>query len=204
MSTNLRVFTSHVKGDTILRFVLEPDSRDLELMNKFGEPEIEVGGGWLLSATLDPPTIVGGAITAVTVDSPGDVRAYSAQRPVVIEAVDPTGAGSGAVFEAVLLDNGRLDSVDVVSGGSNYSAGTTVRITSGGHETHFPIQKVKLLSGFPFIRRITTIPPGDDSLAQLVSLYRGQISSAVQSAMAALRLLDTPEKDLTTETVYQP
>ena len=201
MSTNLRVFTSHAKGDTLLKFVFEPSSHDRELIQKFGDPDIEVGGTWLLSGTLQPPTIVAGAITAVGIATPGDLHAYSTQRPVILEAVGST--GSGAIFNPVLNSNGQLGSISITAGGSNYSPDTVVRIVSGGHETRFPSQKVKLLAGFPFTRRINTIATGDDSLEQLVTLYRGFISTNVQDALEALRLLD-PAYDLTTEVVYQP
>lgn len=204
MSTNLRVFTSHDKGDTLLRFVFEPDTHTLELIKKFGDPEIEVGGTWLQSATLGAPTIVGGVITVVPVTSQGDINAYSPQRPIIVEAVDPAGTGSGATFAAVMSGSGRITSITVSTGGTNYSANTVVRIASGGHETHYPNQKVKLLAGFPFTRRINTISPGDLSLEQLVSDYRGFLSENVQTALTALRALDTNTTDLTSEIVYQP
>lgn len=202
MSTNLRVFTTHDNGDTLLKFVFEPSTRDRELIQKFGDPEIEVGGTWLLSATLQPPTIVGGVITAVDVATQGDLHAYSAQRPIVLAAEGST--GSGATFSPALNINGQLGFVNVTAGGSNYSVDTVVRIVSGGHETKYPSQKVKLLAGFPFTRRINTITPGDTSLEQLVTLYRSFINTNVQNAMTALRALDTPPYDLTTEVVYQP
>lgn len=204
MSTNLRAFTSHDKGDTVLKFVFEPDTYIVDLIKKFGDPEIEVGGTWLASATLGAPTIVGGAITVVPVTDQGATNAYSAQRPIVVEAVDPANTGHGAQFTAVMNGSGKITSITVNAGGSNYSAGTVVRITSGGHETHFPSQKVKLLAGFPFTRRINTISPGDLSLEQLVLDYRGFISSNVQTALTALRALDTNTTDLTSEIVYQP
>jgi hypothetical protein len=204
MRTNLRAFTSHDKGDTVLRFVFEPDTNVLELIKKFGDPEIEVGGTWLSSATLGAPTIVSGAITAVPVTFIGDTNAYSAQRPIIVEAVDPAGTGSGATFTAVMNGSGKITSITVNSGGTNYSAGTTVRIASGGHQTTFPNQKVKLLAGFPFTRRISTIEPGDLSLEQLVMDYRGFISSNVQTALTNLRALDNNTTDLTSEVVYQP
>lgn len=201
MSTNLRVFTTHEGGDTLLRFVFEPDTNDRELIKKFGDPEISVGGSFLLSATLAAPTISGGVITAVAVATQGGVGAYSSARPVVIQATDSV--GTGATFTAVRNGSGQLTGVTVTAGGSNYSPSTVVRIVSGGHETYYPEQKVKLLAGFPFTRRISTIAPGDTSLSTLVSAYRGQISTAVNEAMDALRLLDTNTTDLTTEVVYQ-
>jgi hypothetical protein len=202
MSTKLRVIQSHQNGDLFIRFALEADSRDVELMTKFGEPEIEVGGTFFQDATLGAPTIAGGAITVVPVATPGANFTYSAQKAITFGTTGTS--GSGATFVAVLNGNGQLASVTVSAGGTGYSNDTLVRILSGSHVTTYPSQKVKLLSGFPYTRRINTIAPGDTSLSALATLYVNQIESNVAAALTALRALDTTTTDLTRETVYQP
>ena len=203
MNTKLRVFQNHQDGDLLLRFVLEASSHDVELMRKFGDPEIEVGGTYFQNATLDAPVISeGGVIASVAVATAGAEHTYSPQRPVVLQAVGTS--GDGAILNAVLTENGQLDSITVVDGGSGYSEDTVVRIVSGSHVTTYPLQKVKLFSGFPFTRRINTIPAGDASLAALAALYVAQIQTNVGTALAGLRALDTTTTDLTKEVVYQP
>lgn len=202
MSTKLRVFQTHQDGDLLLRFVLEPDSHDTELAEKFGDPEIEVGGTYFEAATLAPPVIAGGVIQSVAILTPGSDYVYSPQRPLEIEAEGTT--GSGATFSATLTPAGRLNTLTVVSGGSNYSDDTVVRIVKGDHVTYYPPQKVKLWSGFPFTRRINTIAPGDATLPVLTQQYVAQIQTNVETALAALRALDNPTTDLTKEIVYQP
>lgn len=204
MSTKLRVFQTHQNGDLLLRFVLEADSHDTELMGKFGEPEVEVGGTFFEDATLTPVRNGSGVITSVTVVDGGAQHTYSAQRAVQITAVDPSNAGAGATFAAVLNPTtGVITSVTVLTGGTGYGASTTLSIT-GGHVTNYAAQKVKLLSGFPYTRRINTIAAGDTSLAALADLYVAQIETNVAAALTSLRALDSSTTDLTKEVVYQP
>ncbi len=198
MSSQLRVFQKHVKGDLLLTFNFEASSADTALMDKFGEPEIEVGGTYFSKAELSP-TISGGAITAVTVAAAGSSYTYSAQKPVVVSAVDTV--GSGATFTAVLSGTGTISSVTVTAGGSGYTGGTTLQIT-GDHVTVYPAQKVKLWTGFPFTRRIDTISASDSTLTRLVDLYVAQVKTNVETALTTLRALNTPDRDLTKEIVY--
>lgn len=203
MNTKLRVFQSHQQGDLLLRFTLELSSRDLELIGKFGDPEIEVGGTYFSAATLNPPSIsLAGVIESVGVATQGEPYTYSQQRPIVFKVTSTS--GSAAAFSAVLSDDGQLTDVTVEEGGTGYSEDAIVSIESGDHVTSYPAQKVKLLAGFPFTRRINTIPAGDTSLAALADLYVAQIETNVAAALAALRALDTTATDLTKELVYQP
>lgn len=65
------------------------------------------------------PTIVGGVITAVTVDDGG---MFYETAPTVT-AYDPTGAGSGATLTAV-VSGGVVTGVTVTAGGTGYSSST--------------------------------------------------------------------------------
>ena len=201
MTTNLRTFQVHDKGDLLLKFQFEPSSLDTDLASKFGDPDIEVGATIFTAATATA-TRSSGVITAAPVTFIGDIGTYSSFVPVVVTAVDPTGSGSGATFTAVLNGSGQITSITVTAGGTNYGTGTTISIT-GDHVTVYPAQKVKLFSGFPYTRRVNNIQPGDSSLATLATNYTSLIQTRVTSALTTLRSLGTAH-DLSKETVTQP
>lgn len=204
MNTNLRVFQSHEDGDLLIKFVLECSSIDRELMAKFGEPRIEVGGTFLTAATIHPVVNGSGNITSVVVDTAGSNGAYSAYVPVTVLVTDPGGLGHDATFSPVIdTATGTITGVTVLTQGVGYASNTSLVLT-GDHVTTYPAQTVKLLSGFPYTRRINTVAAGDASLQTLATLYSNTLKTRVETALHTLRQLETGGFDLTKETVYQP
>jgi hypothetical protein len=200
MTTNLRIFRTHENGDLLLRFVIEWSTHDRDLVQQFGDPAIDVGGTFFEAAQLTAafrPDNQG--FDSVTVDFPGEPGTYSPQLPPTVEVTDPEGLGENALFSVELNDNGTIQTVTVVDSGSSYGPNSTVALTND-HVTTYPSQLVRLYSGFPYTRRINTIPANDDSLAHLAEAYEEHIITQVEAQLALLRGLP----DLTGESVTQP
>ena len=204
MNTHFRVFQSHESGDLLLRFQLELSTADRELAAKFGDQDIEVGGTFFTKAVIHPVVNGGtGAITSVVVDSAGAVGTYSATVPVTVVVTDPGGLGVNAVFAVVVNPStGVITSVTPTAQGTGYASNTTLALT-GDHVTTYAAQKVQLVAGFPYVRRVSTIAAGDSSLAVLATNYISALTARVTTALATLRALGATA-DLTNETVTQP
>lgn len=203
-TTNLRIFRSHENGDLLLRFVMEWTTFDQDLVVRFGDPLIEVGGTFLAAAQLTPEFRVDDqGFNLVLVDYPGAAGAYSPLSPPQVQIGNSVGQGANALFQVQLAADGRVDAVDVIDSGSGYAASTTLTL-SNARTTVYPSQRVKLFAGFPYTRRINTLSPDDPSLAFLASEYETRIIEQVEEALAALRRLPVDGRDLTGESVVQP
>ena len=103
------------------------------------------GTGARAIATVDPTNYtvsislidagIGYTQPVVTIDAPpaGGTQAIATATSVAPPAVSITdGAGSGAVARAIVNNTGAVEYVEVMNGGSNYSANAQVSITGGG------------------------------------------------------------------------
>lgn len=204
MHTKLRVFQSYNNSDLAIRFQMEWSSHDRELISKFGDPDISVGGSFFTAARIHPVVNAQtGAITSVVVDYVGSVGAYSDAVDVEVVVTDPYGAGEDAVFSVAIAANGTIVTVTPTTQGTGYNEDTTLELI-GDHVTAYPAQYVKLYAGFPYTRTVNTMEPGDHSLATLVTAYVAGIKSQIEAELIRLRAIETSGDDLTTETVYQP
>lgn len=205
MNTKLRVFLTHEGGDLLARFQLEWASVDVELISKFGDPTVNVGGSFLAAATLTP-VISSGVFTGVTVDTPGAVGCYSTYNPPEVVVTDPGNLGANATFSVTMGVGpavGTITDVSVLTGGTGYSGSSTITL-SNSHTTVYPDQYVKLFGGFPYTRRINTMDPADPSLAIFSDLYVATIEQRIADALTTLRNIEINGRDLTKELVYQP
>lgn len=205
MNTKLRVFLTHEAGDLLTRFQFEWASTDIELLNKFGDPLVNVGGSFLAAATLTP-TISSGVFTHVTVNTPGAVGCYSTYNPPEVVVSDPGNLGATAAFSVTMGTGagvGTITDIIVDTGGTGYSGSSTLTL-SGAHTTVYPDQFVKLFNGFPYVRRINTMDAADPSLEIFSTLYVATIEQRVTAALASLRNVELNGQDLTKELVYQP
>lgn len=198
--TRLRVFQTLDGGSLLIKFQVDWGTSDVELVEKFGDPEINVGGEFPELATATATFDAYGTFTDVTVVSGGTAGMYAGTYVPSVVIHDPGSQGYGATFETTVSGAGLLTDITVLQGGLGYDADTTITI-AGGYKSTYSEQYVKLYAGFPYTRRIDTISVSEDWLATTAASYIANIQSQVQTAILDLRALKTSGHDLTSEAV---
>ena len=192
-TTVLRTVQALDGGDLVMTFTLDLSFHDRELLESFGEQRINVGGAYFTPATVHP-TIANGVITAVTVDTQGANYTYTGADAAPIFVInDPSGAGINATFTPTISATGKLTAVVVATGGTSYDAATTITVR-GGNTLTIPNQYIGLLTGFPFVRRVSNISIGTANaspLNEFATNYRTSLKDQIDSVLTIVRGYET-------------
>lgn len=180
----LRTFKSLVKGTYVLSFELDIDAlapADRDLLAKFGEPEINVGGVFFGGAELKA-VLSGSTVSSVIVVDGGNN--FSSAPAVTASST----SGSGALFGTPVMSGGLIVSVPVSAAGTGYLTAPTLLVAAQGNEFTLPAEYVKIRSGLPFTKEF------DPSAAVFainvqakVNGYKAEIQRRWSAALLALR-----------------
>lgn len=164
-----------------INFVVDADAlstSDKNLMNKFGEPEINVGGTFIGGA-IGTAVLSSGSVASITIVSGGN--SYPSAPAVTFS--------SGSAAGTAVLTNGAVTSVTITNGGSGYgSTPPTVTFTAPANQFILPDEYVKIRSGFPIQKEFdSTAPPFDTNTLVKVNAYKDHIQTLWTAAITNLR-----------------
>lgn len=182
---NLRTFKSIVNA--VYRVIFQVDQAsisqtDRELIAKFGEPEIAVGGTFFGGATATA-TVSSGVVTAITISNGGN------NWPSVPTVVfTPTNGGANAAATAVLT-NGVITAINISNGGSGYTGAPTISFTPTPSNTFtIPDEYLKIFSGLPYTKNFDSLTsPFNTNTEAKVTGYKSTIQQRFAAALTTLR-----------------